>query len=199
MCTSERKVRRTLLDFKMNIQLCVILLIVAALLFASCQTTEQTRQQEQPETTGSQRKVPLSQYEATFNPSDYDEDVEQVQKSHTAENHIIGEESVADSTIVESEFLQGFRIQIFASVSIDEANAMKSAAAPKITEDSIYVVFDPPVYKVRVGDYRARIEASQKLPKFVDMGFPDAWVVGDQIIQRKIIRLKSGDAIKKEH
>lgn len=198
MCTSERKVRRTLLDFKMNIQLSVILLIAAALLLAGCKTSERTRQQEQPPAAETQRKAPLAQYEKTFNPADYDEDVAQVQKSHALENHINGDQSTADSTIVESEFHQGFRVQIFASVSIDEANAMKIAAAPKITEDSIYVVFDPPVYKVRVGDYRGRMEASQKLQKFVEMGFPDAWVVGDQIIQRKIIHIKGGEKLKKE-
>ncbi|MBI3585595.1 MAG: SPOR domain-containing protein [Ignavibacteriales bacterium] len=183
----------------MTARFSLFFLTLAALLFASCKTTEPTLKRQQPAETKSHRKVPLSQYEATFNPSDYDEDIEQVQKPHTTANHIIDEESTADSIIVESEFLQGFRIQIFASVSIDEANAMKSAAAPKITEDSIYVVFDPPVYKVRVGDYRARIEASQKLPKFVEMGFPDAWVVGDQIIQRKIIRVKAVDTLKKEN
>lgn len=183
----------------MTVRFSLFFLAIAALLLASCKTTAPTRQQEQPEAPGSQRKVPLSQYEATFNPSDFDEDIEQVKKSHAIKNRVIGEESTADSTIVESEFFQGFRIQIFASVNIDEANAMKSAAAPKITEDSVYVVFDPPVYKVRVGDYLARGEASQKLPKFVEMGFPDAWVVGDQIIQRKIIRVKAGDKLKKEN
>ncbi|MBI3578553.1 MAG: SPOR domain-containing protein [Ignavibacteriales bacterium] len=183
----------------MNMRLCVVLLMAAALFFAGCKTTEHTRQQEQPPVTETQRKAPLSQYEATFNPTDYDEDVAQVQKSHITENRINGDQSTADSTIIESEFHQGFRIQIFASVNIDEANAMKIAAAPKITEDSVYVVFDPPVYKVRVGDYRRRMEASQKLPKFIEMGFPDAWVVGDQIIQRKIIRIKAGEKLKKEN
>ena len=182
----------------MNMRLCVALLI-AALLFTSCKTTEHTRQQEQPSAPETQRKVPLSQYEATFNPTDYDEEVAQIQRSHAIEDRINDDQSTADSTIVESEFHQGFRIQIFASVSIDEANAMKIAATPKITEDSVYVVFDPPVYKVRVGDYRGRMEASQKLPKFVEMGFPDAWVVGDQIIQRKIIRVKAGEKLKKDN
>ncbi len=91
---------------------------------------------------------------------------------------------------MEAEYLQGFRIQIFATANIDEANAMKTTASQIITGDSLYVVFDPPVYKVRMGDFMSRLEASRKLSTLLDRGFPDAWVVNDQIIRRKLVRVK---------
>jgi hypothetical protein len=64
-------------------------------------------------------------------------------------------------------------------------------AAQRITEDSLYVVYDPPVYKVRIGDFPTRAEANQKLTTVIGQGFSDAWVVGDRIIQRKLVRVPS--------
>ena len=59
----------------------------------------------------------------------------------------------------------------------------------KVREDSVYVVYDPPVYKVRVGDYTSRLEASRKLSTFIDKGYPDAWIVADRIVQRRLVRI----------
>jgi hypothetical protein len=59
-------------------------------------------------------------------------------------------------------------------------------------------VFDPPVYKIRVGDFLTRVEANQRLGVISALGFADAWVVGDKITIRKSIRVKpSGDTRKR--
>ncbi len=90
---------------------------------------------------------------------------------------------------MQEETVQGFRIQIFSSSNIDDANAAKKGAEGKFSNDSVYIVFDAPVYKVRVGDFVNRYDASQRLPEFVDKGYRDAWIVPDQIEQRKIVRV----------
>ncbi|MBI2619735.1 MAG: SPOR domain-containing protein, partial [Ignavibacteriales bacterium] len=112
-----------------------------------------------------------------------------VQKTH-AENHGTAPiEIPADSAVVEEVVAQGFRIQIFATSSIDEANSAKLTAEGRVGQDEVYVVYDPPVYKVRVGDYVERLEANQRLSKLINQGYPDAWVVADRVIQRKITRI----------
>jgi hypothetical protein len=93
-----------------------------------------------------------------------------------------------DSTIVETVETQGFRIQIFATGSIDEATASQTVARNQVG-DSVYVVYDPPVYKVRVGDYATRLEANQRLTRIVNMGYDDAWVVSDKISLRRVTRV----------
>ncbi|MGH2566850.1 MAG: SPOR domain-containing protein, partial [Bacteroidota bacterium] len=98
-------------------------------------------------------------------------------------------EEPSDSVSIEEEILQGFRIQIFASASIDEANLARQLAAQAIVDDSLYIVYDPPVYKVRVGDYLTRLAANRALTSVLQHGYPDAWVVTDRIIQRKTVRI----------
>lgn len=170
-------------------------LILGALLsLVACSTREQVRETAESEQPSEQtRKAPLSRFEARFNPSDYDEEIEEAQKPRELERPAVKEEGDRDSLVVQSEVLQGFRIQIFATPSIDEANAMRMTAVQRMTDDSVYVVFDPPVYKVRLGDFRTRMEASQRLAFLVDHGFPDAWVVSDRIILRKFVRTQSSD------
>lgn len=136
------------------------------------------------------KKAPLSYYEATLRPSDFDEEVEIVQKAHAQSTGFMPLDIPSDSTVIVEEVTQGFRVQIFASSSIDEANAAKAIAEGKYRRDSIYVVYDPPVYKVRIGDYATRFEANQQLTRLVNSGYPDAWVVADRVVQRRAVRVE---------
>lgn len=172
---------------------------IAVVLFSTCTTREQIRDHTQSEEPSARpQSGPLARYEANFDPSDYDEEIEEAQKPRDLEGHRGRSEAEQDSVIVESEFAQGFRIQIFATPSIDEANAMRMTAVQKVTEDSIYVVFDPPVYKVRLGDFRTRMEANKRLASLIETGFPDAWVVSDRIVQRKFTRVRALELPRRE-
>jgi hypothetical protein len=137
-----------------------------------------------------EKKMPLSAYEATLNPVDYDQEVEVTQKAHS-EGKILQAplEIPKDSMVIQEEVVQGFRIQIFSSSNVDETTLMKNIAVQKFLGDSIYVVYDAPVYKVRVGDFVNRYEANQRLPEFVEKGYRDAWIVPDRITQRKLVRV----------
>lgn len=136
------------------------------------------------------RKAPLGYYESTLRPSDFDEEVEIVQTTHVQSSGLTPLEIPSDSSVVVEEIAQGFRVQIYASSSIDEANAAQTVAEEKGIRNSIYIVYDPPVYKVRVGDYETRFEANQQLTRLVNIGYPDAWVVADRIVLRKTIRVE---------
>ena len=141
-----------------------IFLAAFLLLLCSCSPTESTRTESTTPPAKRERKVALSDYERAFNPSAYDDEIEQIQKQHVMEQEKSAAAHHEDSVVVESEYTQGYRIQIFATRNIDEANAMRQTALQHITQDSLYIVFDPPVYKVRVGDFRTRVEANQKEP-----------------------------------
>ena len=161
-------------------------IIVLSLFAAACSPSKQAVVEEQMNKTG---KAPLSYFEATLNPSDYDEEIVHIQNVQVGENQREELNIPKDSVAVEEEILQGFRIQIFASASIDEANSTRASALQKFVVDSVYVVYDAPVYKVRVGDFPSRYDANQRLPRLIEKGFPDAWVVPDRIVQRKITRI----------
>jgi hypothetical protein len=177
-----------------------LLSIVVALFFAAlsgCSSSEHSQKSASSTTTELDHKVPLSQVERSFNPSEYDDEIETIRKQHALERQRTAADRQEDSVVVESELTQGYRIQIFATGSFDEANAMRQTAVQRLTEDSLYVVFDPPVYKVRVGDFRSRVEANQRLGVISAMGFADAWVVGDKITVRKSVRVQSPGNLRK--
>ena len=176
----------------------VIALTAVFLVLSGCSSSESSRKSSTSPTVDQDHKVALSQFEKAFNPSAYDDEIEVIQKQHEFEQQRATAERRQDSVVVESELAQGYRIQIFASGSFDEANAMRQTAVQRLTEDSVYVVFDPPVYKVRVGDFRTRVEANQRLGVIGAMGFADAWVVGDKITIRRSVRVRpSGNAGKR--
>lgn len=176
----------------------ITLVAASALILSGCGSSGNARKEVSNPPEEPEQRVPLSRYEKTFNPSDYDDEITEIQRQHQVEQERIAAERGRDSVVVESTFTQGYRIQIFASGSIDEANAMRLTAFQHITEDSLYVVYDPPVYKVRIGDFPTRAEANQKLATVIAQGFTDAWVVGDRIIQRKLVRIPAQVTPKKD-
>jgi hypothetical protein len=179
----------------MNQRIFPAIVCAGLLVMLGCRSAEEPQRAEAPTPTTHEReqKAPLSTYEKTFDPALYDQEISGVQRAHETTEGKGTATNEEDSLVVESEFAQGFRIQIYATGNIDEANAMKMAAAQKVTEDSIYVVFDPPLYKVRLGDFRTRVEANQKLAALQDEGFPDAWVVSDRIVLRKSVRVRPSE------
>lgn len=130
------------------------------------------------------RMATLAEYEATLNPSDYDQEVDEVKKQLEDERPPQSIDIPVDTTSAIDEIVQGFRIQIFSTANIDEANAARESAVERFIADSIYTVFDPPVYKVRVGDFLTRFDASSRLQEFLDMGYRDAWIVPDRVVRR---------------
>jgi len=86
---------------------------------------------------------------------------------------------VAPAAIVDSTS-DGFRIQVFASADRDVAQNARNVAADRLGMPA-YLDLDAGVYKVRVGDYRNRDDASAALPKVRGQFYPDAWVVPARI------------------
>ena len=185
------------LHLEMKLSLLLITLLAVFVVLSGCGSSESTRKGSPSPATEQEQRVPLSKFERAFNPSDYDDEIEAVQKQHESEQERAAAGKQQDSVIVESELTQGYRIQIFASGSFDDANAMRQTAVQRLTEDSIYVVFDPPTYKVRVGDFRTRVEANQRLGVISALGFADAWVVGDKITLRKTVRVQPSNTRKR--
>ncbi|MFH0867028.1 MAG: SPOR domain-containing protein [Bacteroidota bacterium] len=80
--------------------------------------------------------------------------------------------------------IKGFRIQIF----FDSGNNSKSKAISAMSEFrskhskvEAYLMFQEPNYKVRVGDFRTRMDAQRFLHKIAD-AYPNAFIVKDNEI-----------------
>jgi hypothetical protein len=141
-----------------------------------------------------EKMAPLNDYEKTFNPIPYSKDIAIViEKNATQNQQGIFTPPSQDTVEAQEEIVQGFRIQLFSSSDFEDASQFKISLQDRSVSDSVYIVFDPPVYKVRVGDYSTRYEANQRLLYYIDLGYRDAWVVPDRVSQRKRVIPQSTD------
>lgn len=79
------------------------------------------------------------------------------------------------------ESIQGYRIQLAATTDENRARDLKKEAMLKL-KAKIYLVFETPNYKVRVGDCRTFDEAKQLKQEVVESGFPEAWIVKTNVV-----------------
>ncbi len=95
-------------------------------------------------------------------------------------------QAVTDTSQIEQpQYIQGFRIQIFASPDRQMALEVKQRAELFLEED-LYLEFEAPYYKVRVGDCLSFAEAETLLKKIRKKGYSDAFRV------RTTIKLQPG-------
>jgi hypothetical protein len=127
----------------------------------------------------------LKKYEAEFRPSDYDPDPSgRTRRGGISDSEATDTMSTEMSPPSSLEFVQGFRVQLLATTSIDEANAKKAEAEGIFPGEWIYVEFDPPTYKVRAGNFQSRIEADRFAKLAASHGFQDAWPVPERVYKQ---------------
>jgi len=76
--------------------------------------------------------------------------------------------------------LKGYRIQIHFSPEKNKANEIKTKFLSTYPEKRAYENFESPYFKVRVGDFRTRLEAYKFLTD-LSIDFPGAFIVADEI------------------
>ena len=113
----------------------------------------------------------------------------------TLNNALIVQDSRVDSLvklhIEANEFdpaIEGWRIQIFFEAGNNSktmAIEAKSDFVNKYSSVPAYLIFQEPYYKVRIGDYRTKMEAEAFLKK-ISGSYPNAFVVKDEINYPKL-------------
>ena len=80
---------------------------------------------------------------------------------------------------------EGYRLQLFESSTVDEAK-MVMAKYSKSLKDTLYLVFDAPLYKVQYGDFVTKNQVDDVKIKLRKKGFKNIWIVRSRI-NKKII------------
>jgi hypothetical protein len=75
---------------------------------------------------------------------------------------------------------EGFRIQVFVSADRDVAQNARNVAAQRLGLPT-YLDLDGGVYKVRLGDYATREDATRALAGVRSQYYPDAWITPARI------------------
>jgi hypothetical protein len=79
--------------------------------------------------------------------------------------------------------IDGYRVQIFfdsGTYSGDRAREVKESFENDFEEIPAYLTWKAPNYRVRVGDFRSRLEA-EKFLFSIRKDYPNAWIIKDKI------------------
>jgi len=79
--------------------------------------------------------------------------------------------------------MEGFRIQIFSESGVNSKNKAQTAHdefQAGYPGTGIYLSFKSPNYRVRVGDFRSRLDAQRFLVELT-VDYPNAFIIEDQI------------------
>lgn len=162
----------------MNRMLCWGLVV---LLISGCAGTKTGKAPEKKEDTGIRGMELLDE---TFDPADLTEPPLPIkpknsQKTQTFDNLVKSE--TADTS--RAQTLVGYRIQILQTEDAQEARDVQRDAILELDTD-VYLIYDNPYYKVRVGDFAVRYDAEVFLQNVQKKGYSGAWIVRTRISPR---------------
>jgi len=100
----------------------------------------------------------------------------------TDNNSKLSVDNSLDSNITE---IEGYRVQVFATQDRNKADQLQKELMLKFNEN-IYIIFEAPNYKLRVGDFLDRDDAEALRLKLLSSEFPSSWIIRTRI-QPKLI------------
>ncbi len=160
-----------------------LLVLGVCVVMLSCATT---RKSVEPDTR-SAPSTPGPAYDESFDPLTLqDEDLSFEEAASPVEREqpetgTPGGEAAARPKV--NRLINGFRVQLLATKDIETATLAKKEAEFTFAGDSvgIYIEFDSPYYKLRIGDCRTREAAEQLRDLARSKGYPQAWIVRTRV------------------
>lgn len=116
---------------------------------------------------------------------------DKLRSSKTGEGNIEISQDASITMLIEKHYkmslndinLSGFRIQIYNSTgkeARDEANEVRNKFMNTFSDVKAYLIYQPPYFKIKVGDFRTKPEAYLLYKKVLEQ-YPTAYIVQDKI------------------
>lgn len=77
--------------------------------------------------------------------------------------------------------VDGFRVQVIATDDLEEANKIRTEIYERTNQKSVYIVFDPPFYKVKTGDFTEVADARNLSFQLNQLGYKESRVVTEKV------------------
>jgi hypothetical protein len=155
----------------------IIPCLAAALWTAGCGSSrEQTKHGEEKPAAQD-----LTAFETDFRPSDHDPrplDEPRPSGNYWGDSLIVQPEIPVGEP---GEVVPGFRVQVLSTASIDEARLRKGELEAAYPGEWFYLVYDPPTYKIRAGNFITRMDADRFQQELSEQGYSGAWVVPERV------------------
>lgn len=157
-----------------------LLLGVAVLCLAGCGSTRETSTEQTPS-----KEDDVRAFESSFRPSDHDPKTERnfAPILSTPETSAVAL-PLEPAEPASLDMIQGYRVQVFSSTSIDEARAKKAEMELLVPGEWFYLEYESPSYKIRAGNFPTRFEADRFARVLSEQGYTDCWAVPQRIYKQ---------------
>jgi len=170
-------------------------LSLITLLIYSCGTSTSSRYEKKEEEVEKKKPVKKVEISEDFDITPYRTKIEIKEKEKTIQQDLIPWYGYEDDSLKEAEnesleiipdstevsTASGFRVEVISTDDLEEANSIRSEIYFKTNQKAVYIIFDPPFYRVQVGDFLNREEANQLLFKLNQMGYTNARVIQETV------------------
>ena len=166
----------------MKLNQILLIFVFSLVLFFACAGQEGVRVVTTPKTPASDVKG-FENMREDFDPAALDDYDIEVEEPH------VGFSGMDDPTLKMVEMLiysisPGSRVQLIQTTEPEEAKNTERDAILRFDE-GVYRIFDPPFYKVRVGDFADWYDAEKIQKLAIQKGFREAWVVRTKVNLKK--------------
>lgn len=156
---------------------------IALGLLSGCATTSSTRESDKA------TEEDIRTFESTFHPSDFDPMRERsVDRTPRKVDTTSVLEEDTPTALPSMEMVQGFRVQVFSTTSIDAARAKRLEFEAAFPDEWFYLEYHAPTYKLRAGNFQTRFEAERFARLLTDQGHQEAWTVPEKVFKSPGLR-----------
>jgi SPOR domain len=165
-------------DLKVLLRVGILLILGSAVL--NCSGSQETIRKDLPQ----QNPAAAGRYDESFDPLTLQDDDLVITADSVQTSRGSGESSsiLPTQSAIPNE-AEGFRVQIMATNNIGTASLTEQEATARFSSQGfkVYLVFEAPLYKIRVGDCLERNAAEELRDKAKDFGYGGAFVVKSKI------------------
>jgi hypothetical protein len=165
----------------------ILLLIPIIIFYTGCSASTDSRYEKTEKTNGNEEKDNVTINE-DFDITQYKTKIEVETSSNNEELTDAWYGYEGDS--VESNFEQnlkivetvdGYRVLVLATDDMEEANSVRADILTKINRKEVYISFEPPFYKVKIGDFTDITESNNLKFKLNQLGYTEARVIKETV------------------
>lgn len=91
------------------------------------------------------------------------------------------QDTESKTELLTSTKTRGYRVLVISTDYLEEANQIKSDIYFITNQKQVYLSFEPPFYKVKVGDYTQITDANNLQFKLNQMGYSESRVVSEEV------------------
>ncbi|WP_337865945.1 SPOR domain-containing protein [Ignavibacterium sp.] len=167
-------------------------IILSFIILTNCSAKPTVRYEEKRSPDDEKKEISLNKsdvkFDETFDISPFRTEIKLPEKKidfDKSKNDVWYQYDLKENPITKTKKIigtaNGFRVQVLATDDLDESNKMMEELKTIKGVNEIYSVFEPPFYKILMGDFKSSDEANSLRFKLNQLGYSDSKVVKSTI------------------